>query len=99
MRPSVWLCRCATRTDSHRDSPRYVRDQPAFVATQACQSQTTASYRDSFRLLLVKKQLKTEPVAHAVKALDAPLVLSFLDSRGARKFCHYLQMQSRPPNQ
>lgn len=44
--------------------------------------QTTASYRDSFRLLLqyVKKHLKTEPVALAVKALDAPVVLSFLDS-------------------
>jgi integrase/recombinase XerD len=44
--------------------------------------QTTASYRDSFRLLLqyAKKHLKTEPVALAVKALDAPVILSFLDS-------------------
>jgi site-specific recombinase XerD len=44
--------------------------------------QTTASYRDSFRLLLqyAKKHLKTEPVALAVKALDATVILSFLDS-------------------
>jgi integrase/recombinase XerD len=44
--------------------------------------QTMASYRDSFRLLLqyAKKHLKTEPVALAVKALDAPVILSFLDS-------------------
>jgi integrase/recombinase XerD len=44
--------------------------------------QTTASYRDSFRLLLqyAKKHLKTEPVALEVKALDAPVILSFLDS-------------------
>jgi integrase/recombinase XerD len=44
--------------------------------------QTTASYRDSFRLLLqyAKKHLKTEPVSLAVKALDAPVILSFLDS-------------------
>ena len=44
--------------------------------------QTTASYRDSFRLLLqyAKKHLKTEPVALQVKALDATVILSFLDS-------------------
>jgi integrase/recombinase XerD len=44
--------------------------------------QTTASYRDSFRLLLqyAKNHLKTEPVSLSVKALDAPVILSFLDS-------------------
>jgi site-specific recombinase XerD len=44
--------------------------------------QTTASYRDSFRLLLqyAKKHLNTEPVSLPVKALDATVILSFLDS-------------------
>jgi integrase/recombinase XerD len=44
--------------------------------------QTVASYRDTFRLLLqyAHKQLKTEPAALKVTALDAPVILSFLDS-------------------
>lgn len=44
--------------------------------------QTIASYRDAFRLLLqhVHKQLKIEPVSLEVTALDAPVILSFLDS-------------------
>jgi integrase/recombinase XerD len=44
--------------------------------------QTIASYRDAFRLLLqyAHKQLKTEPALLEVTALDAPMILSFLDS-------------------
>lgn len=44
--------------------------------------QTIASYRDTFRLLLqyAHKQLKTEPAALKVTALEAPVILSFLDS-------------------
>lgn len=44
--------------------------------------QTIASYRDAFRLLLqyAHKRLKTEPALLDVTALDAPLILSFLDS-------------------
>ena len=44
--------------------------------------QTIASYRDAFRLLLeyAHQHLKTEPVSLAVTALDAPVVVSFLDS-------------------
>jgi integrase/recombinase XerD len=44
--------------------------------------QTIASYRDTFRLLLqyAHRQLKVEPVALNVTALDAPVILSFLDS-------------------
>jgi hypothetical protein len=44
--------------------------------------QTIASYRDAFRLLLqyAHKRLKTEPASLDVTALDAPLILSFLDS-------------------
>jgi len=44
--------------------------------------QTIASYRDAFRLLLqyAHKRLKTEPASLNVTALDAPLILSFLDS-------------------
>ena len=44
--------------------------------------QTISSYRDTFRLLLQYEhtQLKAEPVALKVTALDAPVILSFLDS-------------------
>ena len=44
--------------------------------------QTIASYRDTFRLLLqyAHKQLKTEPAALKITALDASVILSFLDS-------------------
>jgi integrase/recombinase XerD len=44
--------------------------------------QTVASYRDAFRLLLqyVLKQRNIEPVSLDVTSLDAPLILSFLDS-------------------
>jgi integrase/recombinase XerD len=44
--------------------------------------QTVASYRDTFRLLLqyAHKQLKAEPAALKITALDAPVILSFLDS-------------------
>jgi site-specific recombinase XerD len=44
--------------------------------------QTVASYRDTFRLLLqyTNKTLKIEPAALDVTALDAPYILSFLDS-------------------
>jgi site-specific recombinase XerD len=44
--------------------------------------QTIASYRDTFRLLLqyAHKKLKTEPAALKVTALEAPVILSFLDS-------------------
>ena len=44
--------------------------------------QTIASYRDTFRLLLqyAHKRLKAEPAALKVTALDAPVILSFLDS-------------------
>jgi site-specific recombinase XerD len=44
--------------------------------------QTVASYRDTFRLLLqyAHKQLKTEPAELKITALDAPMILSFLDS-------------------
>jgi len=44
--------------------------------------QTIASYRDAFRLLLqyVLKTRKIEPVSLDVLSLDAPLILSFLDS-------------------
>jgi site-specific recombinase XerD len=44
--------------------------------------QTIASYRDAFRLLLqyAHKRLKTEPASLNVTALDAALILSFLDS-------------------
>ena len=44
--------------------------------------QTVASYRDTFRLLLqyAHKQLKAEPAALKISALDAPVILSFLDS-------------------
>lgn len=44
--------------------------------------QTIASYRDTFRLLLqyAHKQKKTEPAALKVTALEAPVILSFLDS-------------------
>lgn len=44
--------------------------------------QTIASYRDAFRLLLqfAHKKLKVEPARLAVTALDASVVLSFLDS-------------------
>jgi integrase/recombinase XerD len=44
--------------------------------------QTIASYRDAFRLLLqyVKKQRNIEPASLDVTTLDAPLILSFLDS-------------------
>jgi integrase/recombinase XerD len=44
--------------------------------------QTIASYRDAFRLLLLyaNKHLMTEPTSLDVTALDAPVILSFLDS-------------------
>jgi integrase/recombinase XerD len=44
--------------------------------------QTVASYRDTFRLLLqyAHRQLKTEPAALKITALEAPLILSFLES-------------------
>jgi integrase/recombinase XerD len=44
--------------------------------------QTIASYRDTFRLLLqyAHKQLKKEPAVLKVTALEAPVILSFLDS-------------------
>jgi integrase/recombinase XerD len=44
--------------------------------------QTIASYRDTFCLLLqyAHKQLKAEPAALKITALDAPMILSFLDS-------------------
>jgi integrase/recombinase XerD len=44
--------------------------------------QTVASYRDTFRLLLqyAHKQLKTEPAALKITALEASLILSFLES-------------------
>lgn len=44
--------------------------------------QTIASYRDTFRLLLqyARQHLKTEPVSLAVTALDAQVIVSFLDS-------------------
>jgi len=44
--------------------------------------QTVASYRDTFRLLLqfAHRHLKKEPAALEVAALDAPVILSFLDS-------------------
>jgi site-specific recombinase XerD len=44
--------------------------------------QTIASYRDAFRLLLqfVHKKLRIEPALLSVAAVDAPVILSFLDS-------------------
>lgn len=44
--------------------------------------QTIASYLDTFRLLLqyAHKRLKVEPAALKITALDAPVILSFLDS-------------------
>ena len=44
--------------------------------------QTISSYRDTFRLLLqyAHHQLNTEPALLAVTALDAPMILAFLDS-------------------
>jgi hypothetical protein len=44
--------------------------------------QTIASYRDAFRLLLLyaHEHLKTEPTSLEVTALDAEVILSFLDS-------------------
>ncbi len=44
--------------------------------------QTMSSYRDAFRLLLqyAHQHLKTEPARLTVTALDAPVILSFLES-------------------
>ena len=58
----------------------------AFFAEPLCQhkrvsSQTIASYRDTFRLLLtfVKETTGQEPSALHLQDLDAPVVLRFLD--------------------
>ena len=61
----------------------------AFFAQHLCQHkrvspQTTASYRDTFRLLLtfVKEVTGKEPSALHIHDLDAPVVLKFPDSPG-----------------
>jgi site-specific recombinase XerD len=49
--------------------------------------QTVASYRDTFRLLFqfVQQQTKQEPVTLRITDLDAPTVLSFLESLEAQR--------------
>jgi len=49
--------------------------------------QTVASYRDTFRLLFqfVQEQTKREPVTLRITDLDAPIILSFLESLELRR--------------
>jgi integrase/recombinase XerD len=52
------------------------------IAQRRLSPQTLASYRDTFRLLLlfVQSELKIEPSRLAVDQLDAEIILRFLDS-------------------
>jgi len=52
------------------------------VANKQASTQTVASYRDSFRLLLqyIHQHLKIEPAKMQLSDIQAPIILSFLEN-------------------